>query len=164
MFYAMQGSNLTAEQSHEVNLLQQETAKPDIEIDNLLNVCSADNATAIEYLNKRIEKLDNRKYDVLNRINEIKKDTENVISLFSSIEIENGPYVLTHGSIDEKKNVCQFLFNGVLFTNVTEHSQVLNYPLHLTNLKVLRVIGNLFKKTALSCKAQQGCSLYKTLI
>lgn len=105
----MQGSNLTAEQSHEVNLLQQETAKPDI-------------------------------------------------------EIENGPYVLTHGSIDEKKNVCQFLFNGVLFTNVTEHSQVLNYPLHLTNLKVLRVIGNLFKKTALSCKAQQGCSLYKTLI
>lgn len=120
MFHAMQGSKLTAEQSHEVNLLQQETAKLDIEIDNLLDACSAGNATAIEYLNKRIEKLDNRKHDILNRINEIKKETENVISLFSGIEIENVPYILAHGSVDEKKNVCQFLLNVVLFTNADD--------------------------------------------
>ena len=100
-----------------INLLQQEIAKLDIEIENLLDACSAGNATAIEYLNKRIEKIDTKKHELLSRINEIKKNTENVINLFSGIEIENVPDILAHGSIEDKKNVCQFLVDEIIFRN-----------------------------------------------
>lgn len=73
-----------------------------------------------ELSDKRIENIDTRKHEILTRINEIKRDTENVISLFSGIEIENVPYILAHGSIAEKKNVCQFLLSSVLFTNADD--------------------------------------------
>ena len=120
MFHAMQSSKLSAEQNHKINLLQQEAAKLDIEIENLLDACSAGNATAIEYLNKRIEKIDARKHELLNQINDIKKDTENVISLFAGIEIENVPNILANGSIEEKKNVCQFFVQEIMFTNTED--------------------------------------------
>lgn len=120
MFHAMQSSKLSAEQNHKINLLQQEAAKLDIEIENLLDACSAGNATAIEYLNKRIEKIDARKHELLNQINDIKKDTENVISLFAGIEIENVPNILANGSIEEKKNVCQFFVHEIMFTNTED--------------------------------------------
>lgn len=118
MFHAMQsGSKLSAEQNHEVNLIQQEIAKLDIEIENLLDACSAGNATAIEYLNKRIEKLDTKKQELLNKITDIKKNTENVLSLFSGIKIEDVPDIMANGAIPEKKNVCQFLLSYILFTD-----------------------------------------------
>ncbi len=116
-FNASKSVELTAQDNFEINALQQEAAKLDIEIENLLDACSAGSTTAIEYLNKRIEKIDVRKKEIQQKILEIRQDADNVISLFEGIDIEHVPDIILKGSFEEKKDLCKIFVKEVKYTS-----------------------------------------------
>lgn len=116
-FRSGQSVQLTAKENHEVNILQQEVAKLDIEVENLLDACSAGNATAIEYLNKRIEKIDNQKKELNQRILDIRQESDNVINLYDGIDIDNVPEIILNGSFEDKKGLCKLFVKVVKYTS-----------------------------------------------
>ena len=82
-----------------------------------MDACSAGNATAIEYLNKRIEKIDNQKKELNQRILDIRQESDNVINLYDGIDIDNVPEIILNGSFEDKKGLCKLFVKVVKYTS-----------------------------------------------
>lgn len=117
LFKTEHAPDLTAADNANINTFQQEVAKIDIEIGNLLDACSASGSVAAEYLNQRIENLDNKKKELMGKILEIKHKANNVLSLYHGIDIDSIPGIINHGDFDAKKYICNYFIKKVTFTN-----------------------------------------------
>lgn len=114
-FHDKHSVSLSSEENARINALQQELAKIDTDIEHLLDACTSGNATAIEYLNKRIESLDQRKNTLQNEILSIRNESGQVTDIFQKIDIYSVPDILQNGTFDDKKYICQSLIHKIYY-------------------------------------------------
>ena len=101
-------------QSQEENAYKIEIEKIDSEINNLINGIALGNDIAMKYFNERIKKLDSRKVDLINKINELKS---NQIQDDKLIEISLLADKWDTLDIESKKKIAKYFIKGIIFYN-----------------------------------------------
>lgn len=114
---------LSPQESIRMNTLKQELAKTEDEISSLIDACLVSNPTAISYLNNRIEKLDEEKKKIIEKIAELKNSKNDLQELLQNIDIEQLPEIFTGDDFDLKKYVCSQLIRKITFYN-QEHIKI----------------------------------------
>lgn len=114
---------LSPQESVRVNTLKQELAKTENEISSLIDACLVSNPTAISYLNDRIEKLDQEKKKIIEKITTLKNSKSDLQELLRNIDIENLPEIFAGDDFDLKKYVCHQLIRKITFYN-QEHIKI----------------------------------------
>lgn len=108
-------NTLTPQDSLQINTFQQKIAKIDENINKLVDACLTSNATAVSYLNERIEKLDQEKKDYTEKILSLKNSTGNIQELLENIDIDQLPEILSGNDFELKKYVCSHLIKKITF-------------------------------------------------
>lgn len=108
--------SLPASDQAKINEHQQRIAMIDIDIQKLVDACTSSGDVAIKYLNDRIELLDAEKQNLQAEILAIKNKATNKLNL-DGLDIDSAPSALTSGSFEEKKYLCNFFIEKIIFTD-----------------------------------------------
>ncbi|MBO5485018.1 MAG: recombinase family protein [Lachnospiraceae bacterium] len=116
-FHSSPPPQLSSVENLKINALQQEIAKINTDIEHLLDAVTSGNNKAIEYLNRRIESLDEKKNRLNQEILSIRNESNNVLHLFNDINIETLPEILQDGEFEEQRHLCQCLIKKITFNS-----------------------------------------------
>jgi len=116
LFHSNVPSQIPAADAAKVNSLQQEGAKIDKEIDQLVIACTSANEIAIEYLNKHITQLDARKKEIEREILSIRQNSDNLMEIFRNVDIDSVPDIIRSGSFEDKRLLCRYFILNITYT------------------------------------------------
>lgn len=127
LFHSDAPSQIPAADAAKVNSLQQEEAKIEKEIDQLVIACASANEIAIEYLNKHITKLDARKTQIEQEILSIRQNSDNLMQIFRDVDIDSVPGIIQSGSFENRKLLCRYFIRKI--TYVSRENLVIEYSI-----------------------------------
>lgn len=107
--------SLEASKQAKINTYQQDIAAIDISIQKLVDACTTSGDVAVKYLNERIEQMDAEKQKLQAEILQIKNKSSRKLEL-DGMNIDNAPASLESGSFEEKKYLCNFFIEKIIFT------------------------------------------------
>ena len=116
LFHSGAPSQLSASDAAKVNSLQQEGAKIEKEIDQLVIACTSANEIAIEYLNKHITQLDARKKEIEQEILSIRQNSDSLTQIFKDVDIDSVPDIIRVGSFENRKLLCHYFIRSITYT------------------------------------------------
>ena len=114
---------VSLQDSIRINTIQQDIAKIDTDIETLVNACLESNATAITYLNKKIESLDARKKELTQKLLSVRNSTNRMHNLLQDIDIDAIPDIIASDDFAAKKQLCNRLIKKITYYS-KEHIQI----------------------------------------
>lgn len=105
-------SSFLQKQSQEENLYKIEIEKIDMKIDTLLENLAEGNEMTIKYLNKKIEELDSRKMELVNKLNELNSKAVRNDKL---VEISMLAEKWDSLDVEDKKTIAKYFIKNITF-------------------------------------------------
>jgi prefoldin subunit 5 len=105
-------SSFLQKQSQEENLYKIEIEKIDMKIDTLLENLAEGNEMTIKYLNKKIEELDSRKTELINKLNELNSKAVRNDRL---VEISMLAEKWDSLDVEDKKTIAKYFIKNITF-------------------------------------------------